>query len=176
MGMSSVSGIAKAYFSTLRDQRTKKINMKAMAFQVAVPVVAGVIWFFCCDSIVDISNAITGISIVSALLCAMATMLFQIRIDLRVGRESNKNTFNVENDLEFVDELFYAVLWVILFGLLIVLFMMIIDWVPAFQTKGFLARCISGIYVAVIFYFVLVVGLILKRLLRVYELVALHKR
>ena len=150
--------------------------MGAMVFQIIVPVIVGVVWFFYCNPIDNMSNAITGISIVSALLCAMATMLFQIRIDLRISQESGKNAFIVENDLKLIDELFYAVLWAILFGLLIVLFMVVIDWIGIFQINGFLSRCVSGIYVAVIFHFVLVIGLILKRLLRVYELVALHKR
>lgn len=43
VGMSSVSVIAENYFRSLSNQRTGKINKRAICAQIAVPVAVGVI-------------------------------------------------------------------------------------------------------------------------------------
>lgn len=176
MGMSSVSGIAKAYFSTLVDQRTKGVHVGAMVMQFLVPAAIGIFWAFAGPSLLTPGNAIVGISIVSALLCAMATMLFQTRIDLRIRANEGKESFVTDSDLKLIDQLFFAVLWAILFGLLVVLVMVFSEWLGAFQLVGQPARIVAGFTIFFIGHFVFVVGTILKRMNRVYEIVAQNKR
>lgn len=176
MGMSSVSGIAKAYFSTLTDQRTGNINVGAAITQFLVPAAIGTAWSLAGPSISTPGNAIVDISIVSALLCAMATMLFQIRIDLRIRATECTESFVTELDLKLIDQLFFAVLWAILFGLFIVLVMIVSEWFGVFQLVGLPAKLTTGFMVFFIGHFVFVIGVILKRMKRVYEITAQNKR
>lgn len=176
MGMSSVSGIAKAYFSTLVNQRTGGVNAGAVIAQFLMPAIVGAAWALVGPSISTPGNAIVGISIVSALLCAMATMLFQIRIDLRIRATEGTESFVTAQDLKLIDQLFSAVLWAILFGLFIVLAMVVSEWFGAFQLVGLPAKFIAGFVVFFIGHFVFVIGTILKRMNRVYEIVAQNKR
>lgn len=176
MGMSSVSGIAKAYLSTLRDQRTGDTSRKVVIAQFGIPIFSGVAWALAGPAITAPGNAIVGISIVSALLCAMATMLFQTRVSLDNRKKGGEETFVTEVDLILVDQLFSAVLWAILLGFLIVLAMVTLEWFGAFWLEGASAQIIAGFLVAFTAHFVFVVGTILKRLNRVYEIVARNKR
>lgn len=176
MGMSSVLGIGKAYLSTLKDQRAGNCNTSAIIAQFGIPVFAGIAWAFYGPTISTPGNAIVGISIVSALLCAMATMLFQVRVDLRVRKKEGRETFVTEKDLALIDQLFSAVIWAILFGLLVVLAMVVLEWLGAFRLEGAPAQIVAGLLVALTAHFMFVIGTILKRLNRVYEIVARNKR
>lgn len=177
MGMSSVCGICKAYLSTLRSARTGKTNKKALAMQIALPVVIGLVVGLFAHMTIEVGNAVTGISIVAALLCAMATMLFQIRINLREKFEEDSQAFLTGGDLILVDELFAEVIWAILFGMILALAMIIADWFGLFKSvNDVVSRIATGTLIACIVHFALVIGMILKRLNRVYLLVAVHKR
>lgn len=176
MGMSSVAGIPKAYFSTLIDQRTGGMNVGAFITQLLVPAAIGAIWAVAGPSILTPGNAIVGISIVSALLCAMATMLFQIRIDLKIRTNEGTEPYVTELDLKLIDQLFAAVLWAILFGLIVVLLMVLSEWFGVFQPEGMQAKIAAGLTIFLIGHFVFVIGTILKRMNRVYEIVAQNKR
>lgn len=177
--MSSVVDIAKAYFLTLKNQRTGGVNTGAIVFQMGVPIAAGAAWAAVSPGVVTSGNAIAGISVVSALLCAMATLLFQIRIEIRrdvSGKSKARDSFLVPSDVQLIDELFDAVVWAILFGLATVLGMVFADWLGAFGLDPLVSRFVSGTIVACIVHFVFVVGTILKRLSRAYGLVAKHDR
>ena len=82
MGKSSVVGIAKGHFRTLRDARTGRVRVFDLVWQVGLPVACGVVCAVFGWHLDDASNAIVGISIVAALMCAMAALIFQIRLDL----------------------------------------------------------------------------------------------
>ena len=176
MGMSSVAGIAKSYFSILVNQRTGKVHAGALVVQLGVPFAIGAACLFIDPLVFSPSNAIVGISIVSALLCAMATMLFQTRVSLRNSKEAGEDRFVTEKDLKLIDELFSAVLWAILFGLVTVLLMVALEWMGACRFGDGFGRLSSALQIALIGHFVFVIGVILKRLNRVYELVAMHNR
>lgn len=176
MGMSSVAGIVKSYFSTLTNQRTGKAHAGALVAQIGLPIAIGIICSCVGPVITSPSNAIVGISIVSALLCAMATMLFQIRMSLRADMKAGKDCFATKKDLKLIDELFAAVLWAILFGLSTVLLMVVLEWLGVYQVDDYVGRCTSALQITLIVHFVLVIGVVLKRLNRVYELVAIQKR
>ena len=176
MGMSAVVGIAKSYFSTLKNQRSGRTHIGALMVQLGAPIAIGIIWLLTGPLISSPSNAIVGISIVSALLCAMATMLFQIRMSLRASEKAGEDCFVTEKDLKLVDELFAAVLWAILFGLAVVLLMVVLEWLGIYRLDDCVGRCLSALQIAFIVHFVFVIGVVLKRLNRVYELVAIQKR
>lgn len=176
MGMSSVSVIAENYFHSLSNQRTGKINKRAICAQIAVPVAVGVIFGLFGPIIENCSNAIVGISIIAALLCAMATLLFQTRSDLRISQKKVEEPFVTRKDVELVDQLFSAVMWAILFGLITVFVMVLFDWLAIMQSDIPLAQVFTGVIIACASHFVFVIGLILKRLNRVYDLFAKQKR
>lgn len=176
MGMSSPSRIPKEYFSTLVSQRTGKCKASAIAFQVALPLIVGVIAFVLKVQISSVDSTIGGVAVVAALLCAVATTLFQIRIDLRTKVKNSSDAFVTENDLKLVDELFAALLWGIMFGFIITAIAMIIQWTGVLDSDNKFINLCSSILIACIMHFALVIGLILKRLSAVYQIVAMQKR
>lgn len=177
MGMSSPNRIPKEYFSTLVSQRTGKYKVSTIAFQIALPLIVGAIAFVLKVQISSVDSTIGGVAVVAALLCAVATMLFQIRIDLRINVKNSSDAFVTENDLKLVDELFAALLWGIMFGFIITAIAMIIQWAGVLDSDNRLVIDLcSSILIACIMHFALVIGLILKRLSAVYQIVAMQKR
>lgn len=177
MGMSSPNRIPKEYFSTLVSQRTGKYKSTAIAFQIVLPMIVGGIAFALKVQISSVDSTIGGVAVVAALLCAVATMLFQIRIDLRIKVKNSSDAFVVDNDLKLVDELFAALLWGIMFGFIITATAMVIQWAGILGSDNLLIICLcSSTLIACIIHFALVIGLILKRLSAVYQIVAMQKR
>ncbi len=165
MGKSSVLSIPKKHFQTLKDERTGKMRPADFAVQVGIPVLAGAICFESGWNLASASNAIVGISIVAALMCAMAVLVFQIRLDLRTRRDCPSR------DLKLVDEVFANTMWAILVGLLLALYLIVWDaCVPGLQ--GFASRLLSAIAVAICLHFVFVIGMCLKRLQSAYQRLA----
>ena len=106
----------------------------------------------------------------------MATLLFQTRSDLRISQKKGEEPFVTSKDVELVDQLFSAVMWAILFGLITVFVMVLFDWLAIMQSDIPLAQVFTGVIIACASHFVFVIGLILKRLNRVYDLFAKQKR
>lgn len=176
MGMSSVASIGKKYLLTLKNQRTNGPNYGALLLQIGFPIGLGLVCFYTGLSIPNPGNAISGISIVSALLCSVATMLFQIRASINSGINSGEEHFVTSKDAGLIDQLFAAVIWTTLFGFAAVLVMVIMEWCSVFQTAGLIHRISSAILAATVTHFVFAIGTVLKRLSRIYELVAMQKR
>lgn len=177
MGMSSISGIARGYFATLVSQRSGKPNKRAILFQIGLPFLLGVLVFAIGWTLDSVGNIINAVAIVAALLCAVATLLFQVRIDLRARIDSSDDPFIGENDLLLVDELFSTLLWAILFGFAIVGCSLVVDWSGALKvTNPLYSRVAASVAAAAIAHLAFVIGTILKRLRRIYEIVAVHKR
>lgn len=213
---SSVRGIITDYVDTLKSQVEGKITTRTAIEQFGVPFCAGMAWFLSGAVLKNPGNAIVGISIVAALLCAMGTLLFQTRADISLRKTTQvspfsfsaemhcvvdegskrQDSFRVEGiasptetgsqngyltseDVKLVDELFVAVLWAILLGLLIVLAMVVFEWAGAYACRQAASvgwRLAISIVVAAIVHFVLVVGVVLKRLRRTYQLVGMRRR
>lgn len=169
MGKSSVAGIAKGHFRTLRDARTGRVRMLGLVWQVGLPVACGVVCAMLGWHLDDASNAIVGISIVAALMCAMAALIFQIRLDL------NKTPAAEKRDVALIDEVFANVMWAILMGLALALYLIIIDAVGIF-VEGTPAIIASSVAVALCVHFVFVIGMCLKRFQRSYERIAASKQ
>ena len=173
MGMSSPAGIARDYFRTLVKASNGKISVKECVKQIGVPIALGVVSYCAGFRVSDYGDAIAGIAIVSALMCAVATLLFQIRVTLREQFAEGTNKFLGKNDLKLVDELFAVVLWAILFGLFLVLLMILVDWLDlANYDLWSIAPILTSVFVAGLSHFVLVIGVVLKRLRVVYGIAA----
>lgn len=177
MGMSAPTRIPVKYFSSLVSQRTGKPSYATIMFQCVFPVFVAFLLFVFHAKISSVNSIINGVAIVAALLCAVATMLFQIRIDLRIKVKSNSDAFISNNDLELVDELFAALLWGIMFGFIITAIAMVIQWADVLNSDNTLLGYLSSsILIACVVHFASVIGLILKRLSAVYQIVAIQKR
>ena len=169
MGKASVTGIARSYARTLRNARTEKVLVRDVVVQIACPFALGCICFFAELRIKDPSNVVVGISIVAALMCAMAMLLFQVRAEIR--RENN--ALLVGKDVKLVDETFDDAMWAILVGFVIALFLVITDAFGLFQCGNVvLESVLSAIAIALIAHFVMVVAMCLKRLRAAYDRVA----
>lgn len=189
MGKSSVIGIFEGYVRTLRDARdgeNSRIRPADVLVQIALPIAIGAGCFFTGWHLANPSNAIVGISIVSALMCAMATLLFQIRGQMADGPDeappggggatAHLAPFRMKlRDKRFIDEVFDDVMWAILVGLTLSLYLIVIDAIGLLAGGGTVSRILSSIAVAVCAHFVLVIGMCLKRLRSAYNVVSNRK-
>ena len=87
MGKINLLGVAKEYLNTLRSYRTNKLMPSDFAVQIGLPVLAAlafaIIWPLDEEKLSSITgNVISGVSIVSALLCGVAVMVFQLRMQM----------------------------------------------------------------------------------------------
>ena len=104
MGKASVVGIFKGYVRTLYDARdgsSPGVRLVDVFVQSDIPVLCGFACYFTGWHLSNPSNAIVGISIVSALMCAMATLLFQVRsqfADSAGNNDSEHNEINLVSD------------------------------------------------------------------------------
>lgn len=185
MGKSSVVGIFKGYVRTLRDTRNGEkacVRPADVLVQIVLPIAIGIGCFFTGWHLANPSNAIVGISIVSALMCAMATLLFQIRGQM--AEEPGEAPVEGSNaalfpsfrmklcDKRFIDEVFDDVMWAILVGLTLSLYLIVIDAIGLLADGGAASRILSSIAVAACAHFVLVIGMCLKRLRSAYNVVS----
>ena len=177
MGMSSVAGIAKDYVNSLRSARDGKLRPSVIFVQMGLPLAAGVVAGLLRFGIPNSGELVTGVSIVAALMCGVATLLFQTRVDLRQRFDSGNDAFLTEDDLKLMDELFSQVMWAILSGFLLV-FLLVMKSALASVASGieFFVRLGFGLTWCLATNFVLTVGVVLKRMRCVYYRVAVHRR
>lgn len=114
----------------------------------------------------DRANIIVGVSIVTALMCAVAVLVFQIRQttmrdDLRL----------VARDRESVDDFFYIVLWTITIGLFLTLFLVLPD-IVVISDNELTNKIYSFIGFLVIIHFAIVLGQFVVRFARLYDRIA----
>lgn len=177
MGMSSVAGIAKDYISSLKSARDGKMKPTVLFMQIGFPFVAGIIAALTRFGVPNSEELITGVSIVAALMCGVATLLFQTRINLSKLFENKTNVFLLKDDIRLVDELFAQVMWSILSGfLLALLLVMKTPAVLVFGSLDLFVRVGFGLAWCLVVNFVLTVGMVLKRMRRVYQIVAMRNR
>ena len=99
----------------------------------------------------------TGVSIVAALMGAMAVLIFQIR--LSIPEDKRLDVY----DYMLVDEVFSNILWAILVGFALSLILVLYQ---SFNAKDvpIVGACVTSIVAASGLHFVIVVGMCLKRL------------
>lgn len=96
------------YIDTLRNYQTNKISLIDIFVQLIVPALLSVALFFKWpDSRINlgdlISNLISCISIISGLMCAVAVLLFQLRLQM----SSQKDPKPLDREFVLVDESFH---------------------------------------------------------------------
>ena len=105
---------------------------------------------------IDISEAVTAISIISALLCAAAIMVFQFRSGLTTEKPPRRRA------LALIDQLFDDLLWAMVAGFFVVLLSAIAGMAPIAGTV--IETVLRSVGIAFLFNFVIVVCMCLKRL------------
>lgn len=121
MGKINFWAILIKYIDTLRNYRTNKISPADVTVQLVIPALLSVALFFKWpDGWVNfedlITNLISCISIISGLMCGVAVLLFQLRLQM----SSQKDPKPLDRELTLVDESFHISMWVVLDGLLVV--------------------------------------------------------
>ena len=104
------------YIDTLRNYQTNKISLIDIFVQLIVPALLS-LFFKWPDSRINlgdlISNLISCISIISGLMCAVAVLLFQLRLQM----SSQKDPKPLDREFVLVDESFHISMWTVLDGL-----------------------------------------------------------
>lgn len=168
MGKASLWRVPADHFRTLYDNRTGKPDWAAAAWQGMFPIAAGVATWWFGAKLADVSAAVAGISIVAALLFAMAVFLFQLRVTL--GGDSRLG----DDDYRLVDECMSNTLWAILWGLGLALFLIVCGAGRWIANDG-VGPVLTGIAVGASAHFLLVISMCLKRLRRAYERIAMKR-
>lgn len=169
MAKTSLWRIPADHFRTLKDFRSGKPRFSDYFVQILVPLAVGATAAWFGAALTDVSGAVAGVSIVAGLLFSMAVFLFQLRIgllttDKRLGQQ----------DLDLIDECMSNVLWAILWGLTLALYLVVLgagDWFES----GWSGRVLTGVAIAASAHFLLVIAMCLKRLRRAYERIAMKR-
>lgn len=171
MSKSSPLPIIADHFATLRDASTGKISKRDIIEQFFVPALAAGAslaagWYWRSPS-----SAVAGVSIVAALLCSMAVFIFQLRLEVNKIADQRLGP----QDYALVDETFHNVMWAILVGLCLALYLIACEALGLFKpdVAGRLFTCV-GVFAAA--HFLVVIAMSLKRLRRAYERIAARRR
>lgn len=166
VGKASLWRVPSDHFSTLYDNRTGRADCRGVAAQALLPLIAGTATWKLGARITDVGGAVSGISIVAGLLFTMAVFLFQFRTSLDNDKRLG------EDDFALVDECMANTLWAILWGVTLAVYLIVCDagkWI----CNDSWGPVLTGIAVAGIVHFLLVIGMCLKRLRRAYERIAM---
>lgn len=169
MGKIGLFGIAGKYLGTLRSYRTGKPMVRDVLVQLVVPgalALAAVIWPLEPEAIARISgNVISGVSIISGLLCGVAVMLFELRMQMR----SQVDPKPTKRETTLVDETFHDIMWATVAGFASVLLMIAGD---ALASCWAVQRTAYGLAIFFLLNFILVTCMCLKRLSATYSVVS----
>lgn len=162
MGKISLLGVVKAYINTLRSYKTNKIMPSDIVVQIILPafvaVSFAVFWPFEQRELNDISaNIISGVSIISALLCGVAVMVFQLRMQMSTQNDL-RQTKKVRR---LVDDTFNDILWAVVSGFTSVVLTIVTNALGSLENYQ---RILGGFTVFFLGNFVLVTCMCIKRL------------
>ena len=179
MGKSSIVPIFKEYVRTLHGGddclRAQDVAVQLIA-PAAVGIAVGALVPADAHEAVSASlpTAITAVSIVSAFMCAMAVMVFQLRIQVANAideRGGDALSAKVrKGDLKLIDELFHDVMWSIVVGFASALCMTAACFLVGVQEIAF--RILLGASAALLLNGALVVCMCLKRMNSSYIIVS----
>lgn len=172
MSKLSLWRIFRDYYGTLRNNATGGMHLPDVLCQIVLPFVGSLAYAVLrylgrapvgSGGVSD--NIVTIVSIVSALLCGVAVMVFQLRIDI-IDTEIERNAR--KDELKVVDEIYADMLWAIVAGFAAA---------GALTVRGmFSGRMADCVFVGLAaFFFVnfcLVVCMCLKRMSWAYDMVA----
>lgn len=176
MGKAGLTSIARAYFDTLHAGTTGETRFADVFLQILLPLIAGIVLFcsaaftegngfvpFVVEAFSDITAAL---SIVSALLCALAIMVFQLRIQMAAD---DMEAVATKQETQLVDELFSDVLWAVVCGFAAVVLMIVAG---SLGSETVAAWALAAISLAVLLNFCAVTCMCLKRMGAAYSVVA----
>ena len=131
MGKTSLKDILDGYLDTLKEQPRKPgsaFDKHDLLIQIVLPIGAallyGTAWPLAGDALDRrCGNVVTGVSIVSSLMCGVAVMIFQLRVQLAAPGDVDVS----EAEVELVDETFSDVLWTVAVGFAAVLLLILSD-------------------------------------------------
>lgn len=171
MGKSSLGTIANGYFKTLHKGASDDINPKDVALHIVFPILVGVFSFAIPQIDLQVvralfSNLIVAVSIVSALLCGLAVMVFQVRIQLSSEDMDRKAT---GNEKQLIDEMFSVVLWSVVCGFASVALMVLSG---TKDSAGQIYDAVTALSLALVIHYAIVTCMCLKRLNAVYIIVS----
>ncbi len=161
--------VIRRYLATLADASNRKTPVRVFAVfgQIVLPVILATLLAVLGEHIVARSNLIVGISIVTALMCAVAVLIFQVRINL--PRTDKRLT---DRDYEAVDQVFSLSIWTIVVGLVLVLLLTTPDFLACIKESSeaftFLVYLLTTHFISVIVVYVI-------RFVRAYERIAEKK-
>ena len=162
LGKTSLVDIAKSHFNTLYDNRTQRISWQDSAAQVVLPLAVGVVAWFFDFKMENAGTFLSGVAIMAGLLCAMAVLLFQLRVDFRDDQRIPHQV------IRLIDECMANTLWAIAWGVFLSTYIAAAD-AGTFFSHDRWGGLVSGLALAGGVHFVLVIAMCLKRLGKSYE-------
>ena len=174
MDKTSLKEIRDGYLNTLREvpgRPDSPLNRHDLLVQVILPagisVLFGIAWpLEEADLAAVCSNVVTGVSIVSSLMCGVAVMLFQLRIQLALPEDIDAS----EGEIELIDETFSDVLWSVVAGFAAVVALIVGDILAALVP--ILHRVCVSVALGLVAHLAIVTCMGLKRLNASYAVVA----
>lgn len=171
MGKSSIAPLFKGYIRTLHGG-DDRLRIQDVVVHLVVPIASGIavgvlVPTEAHDAVSgSLPTAITAVSIVSAFMCAMAVMVFQLRIQIADALDGNGSPALAakvkKRDLGLVDELFHDVMWSIVVGFASALCMTAACFLVGVQEIAF--RILLGVSATLLLNDALVVCMCLKRM------------
>lgn len=170
MGKIGLSGVAAKYLGTLRSYRTGKIMFRDVLIQIVAPAIAAVAlsasWPLDGVDVSGISgNVISGVSIISGLLCGVAVMVFELRVQMASQRDPKPTA----RETTLVDETFHDIMWATVAGFATVALMI---GGEAFSFCVGVQRVVYGLATFFLINFMLVTCMCIKRLSATYSVVS----
>lgn len=174
MGKTSLKDILDGYLDTLKEQPRKPgsaFDKHDLLIQIVLPIGAallyGTAWPLAGDTLDRMcGNVVTGVSIVSSLMCGVAVMIFQLRVQLAAPGDVDVS----EAEVELVDETFSDVLWTVVVGFAAVLLLILSDIAGA--TTPVLHRVLVSVSIGLVTNLAIVTCMGLKRMNASYLTVA----
>lgn len=145
----------------------RRFRLPALIIQLLVPIIAAIFLTWLGISFDETSNIISVVSIITGLMCAVATLLF----DIRAGLMRDGTRYKKINKDE-VGELYYLSVWIVVVGVCIVLLLMMPDFNWNGLIPGELKRMHFGICLALLVHFSLVLASFADRMISAYRHVA----
>ena len=174
MGKTSLRTIRDEYLKTLRtDPRNQgsPFNKHDLLMHVFLPIFVsllyGVAWPLSGEALDGMcGNIVTGVSIVSSLMCGVAVMIFQLRVQIAAPGEVDATP----DEIELIDETFSDVLWSVVVGFAAVLLLIIGDIAAA--ALPMLRRAFVSVAIGLVTNLAIVTCMSLKRMNASYLTVA----
>lgn len=174
MGKTSLKEIRDGYLNTLREIPGKSdspLRKHDLMVQIIIPigiaVLFGLVWPLGASELAGLcGNIVTGVSIVSSLMCGVAVMLFQLRIQLALPEDIDAS----EGEVELIDETFSDVMWSVVAGFAAVVTLVIGDILVALAPV--LYRVCISLALGLVVHLAIVTCMGLKRLNASYAIVA----